>query len=185
MRVIAGKYKGRKLKQVPGTTTRPTTDKIKEAVFHKMGPYFQGGICLDLFAGSGSLAIEALSRGMNEAICIDQSKTAIRIIRENISALQLEKECYIYRNDALRALKILHRKQQTFDLICIDPPYDSPFYDRIITYIIENKMINDRGYMYVEYATEKQRIPRFNTFDIVFERTYSSTTSVLVLKNIT
>lgn len=182
MRVIAGKYKGRKLKQVPTTTTRPTTDKIKEAVFHKMGPYFQGGICLDLFAGSGALAIEALSRGMNEAICIDQSQTAIRTIRENVSALQLENECHIYRNDALRALKILHRKRQTFDLICIDPPYSSCIYEQVITYIVEQNMVNNNGYMYIEYASGKQRIPNINTFNIVFDRMYSSTTSVLVLK---
>lgn len=183
MRVIAGKCKGRKLKQVPGTSTRPTIDKIKEAVFHKIGPYFDGGTCLDLFAGSGSLAIEALSRGIDEAICIDSSQAAIRTIRKNVTDLQLKEQCHIYRNDALRALKTLHKKKKSFDLICIDPPYGSDIYEQVMTYIIEYKLVKEDGYIYIEYPSKKQLAFPLPLFDVTFARTYSSTTSVLVLKN--
>lgn len=184
MRVIAGKYKGHKLRQVPSNTTRPTTDKVKEAIFHKMGPFFNSGRCLDLFSGSGALAIEALSRGMEEAVCIDRSPVAIRTIKENIKKLQLENKCRIFRNDAYKALQILHKKRETFDLICIDPPYNKPVYERILTYIVKNDMINDGGYIYVEFTTDKHPDIEIESLQCIFERTYSSTTSVLLYEKV-
>src|SRR5690625_5258619 len=110
MRVIAGQFKGRRLKTVPGKNTRPTSDKIKEAVFHMMGPFFQGGQCLDLFAGSGSLGIEAYSRGMDSVTFIDHSNQAIKCIRTNVKELQMEDNSQIYRNDAFRAIHTLGKK---------------------------------------------------------------------------
>src|SRR5699024_11846585 len=97
MRVIAGTHRGRLLKAVPGDTTRPTTDKIKEAVFHMLGPFFQGGTCIDLFAGRGALGIEALSRGIDHAIFIDKSPKAIHTINRNLKVLQLVVQLEIYR----------------------------------------------------------------------------------------
>src|SRR5699024_7300375 len=120
----AGKYKGRQLKPVPGSETRPTADKIKEAVFHKMGPFFDGGNGLDLFAGSGSLGIEALSRGMDNMIFVDKSPKAIKVIRYHIELLKVQTNCEVYRNDALRALDIVSKKGERFSLILLDPPYD-------------------------------------------------------------
>src|SRR5690625_6269218 len=84
MRVIAGEFKGRKLKAVPGMNTRPTSDKVKEAVFHMMGPFFRGGTCLDLFAGSGSLGIDALSRGIDHVIFFDKLFKSNKCIYLNI-----------------------------------------------------------------------------------------------------
>src|SRR5690625_4127464 len=99
MRVIAGEFKSRHLKAVPGSNTRPTSDKIKESIFHMLGPFFEGGLCLDLFAGSGSLGIEALSRGMDKVIFVEKSSSAIRIIHKNVEMLKIESQCEIYRND--------------------------------------------------------------------------------------
>ncbi len=84
MRVIAGEYKGRPLKAVPGDNTRPTTDKVKESIFNIIGPYFDGGYCFDMFSGSGGLAIEAVSRGIDHAILSEKNNKAIKIIHENI-----------------------------------------------------------------------------------------------------
>lgn len=85
MRIIAGEYGGRRLKAVPGMKTRPTTDKVKEAMFNMIGPYFNGGKSLDLFAGSGGLSIEAVSRGITTATLIDHQYQAIKTIRDNIA----------------------------------------------------------------------------------------------------
>jgi 16S rRNA (guanine966-N2)-methyltransferase len=123
MRVVSGTCKGRALRAVPGNTTRPTTDKVKEAIFNMIGPYFEGGIALDLFAGSGGLGIEAVSRGLDKAIFIDRDHKAIQTIRENINTCQLEEKTEVYRNDADRALKALVKRDISFDFIFLDPPY--------------------------------------------------------------
>jgi 16S rRNA (guanine(966)-N(2))-methyltransferase RsmD len=123
MRVVSGTCKGKSLKAVPGNTTRPTTDKVKEAIFNMIGPYFEGGIALDLFAGSGGLGIESLSRGLEKAIFIDRDHKAIQTIYENLNACQLENQAEVYRNDADRALKALIKREVSFDYIFLDPPY--------------------------------------------------------------
>lgn len=123
MRIIAGERKGQPLKAVPGMNTRPTTDKVKEAIFNMIGPYFSGGICLDLYAGSGALGLEALSRGVERAIFIDHDKKAIETIRKNIEACRFESRTEVYRNQAKRALKALFKRKLTFTYVFLDPPY--------------------------------------------------------------
>src|SRR5690625_4822655 len=121
MRVIAGNLKGRILKTVPGKSTRPTSDKVKEAVFHMLGPFFEEGICLDLFAGSGSLGIEDISRGMEQAIFIEKNGKAVKTIEENIKLVNIKDRVEIIRMDAYRSLRVLGKRQNQFDLIFIDP----------------------------------------------------------------
>src|SRR5690606_38226907 len=123
MRVITGEYGGRRLKAVPGENTRPTTDKIKESLFNMIGPYFDGGNCLDLFAGSGGLAIEAVSRGMDKAVLIDKAPAAIKVIQENIAVTKEEEKFKVIRGDAARVINNLKSEQQVFDLVFLDPPY--------------------------------------------------------------
>lgn len=123
MRVISGSYGGRKLISVPGKSTRPTSDKVKESIFNIIGPYFDGGICLDLFAGSGGLAIEAISRGMDHAVLIDNDISAIKTIKENIAMTKEANKYDVYRNDANRAIEMLAVKSKQFNLLFIDPPY--------------------------------------------------------------
>ena len=103
MRVIAGKYKSRQLKAVPTKLTRPTTDKNKENLYNMIGPYFDGGICLDLFAGSGGLGIEALSRGMDELYAVDKQYKAFQVIRENINSLKIT-NAHVIKADYRKAL---------------------------------------------------------------------------------
>jgi 16S rRNA (guanine966-N2)-methyltransferase len=123
MRVIAGEARGLQLKAVPGKTTRPTTDKVKEAMFNIIGPYFDGGKALDLYAGSGALGIEALSRGMESCIFVDQNKQAIATIHANLSHTGYTDKAEVYRNDSLRALKAVGKRDVAFELILLDPPY--------------------------------------------------------------
>lgn len=123
MRVVAGEYGGRRLNAVPGRKTRPTTDKVKEALFSSIGPYFDGGRCLDLFAGSGGLGIEAVSRGMDHAVMVDRQYAAITVIRKNIAVTKQPAKFTVLKNDANRALKALAQEGQQFDLVLLDPPY--------------------------------------------------------------
>lgn len=151
MRVVAGKYGGRRIKDVPGKSTRSTTDKVKEATFHRIGPYFDGGICLDLFAGSGALGIEAISRGMDHTYFIDSHPKAIKIIHENINALNIEQHSTVKRMDAKRALDQFKKSNQYFDLILIDPPYHSTMYENILHKIDTYGLLKDDGLIYCEH----------------------------------
>lgn len=128
MRVIAGKYKGHRIQAVPNKLTRPTTDKVKEALFQIIGPFFDQGICLDLFAGSGALGIEAISRGMEKAIFVDKQPKAISVIHTNVRQLGIDSQVEIYRNDALRALKAIKKRELKLDMIFLDPPYQKKYH---------------------------------------------------------
>ena len=100
MRVIAGEHNGRQLPPVPNRLTRPTTDKVKEALFQIIGPFFEGGQALDLFAGSGGLGIEALSRGLDHCVFVDKHPKAIQTIYENLKSLNIEEQAEVFRTDA-------------------------------------------------------------------------------------
>lgn len=123
MRVIAGELKGRALSAVPGKGTRPTTDKVKESIFNMIGPYFSGGLALDLYAGTGGLGIEALSRGIERVIFVDADAKAVSIVKGNLEKMQMTKRAEVYRNDSARALKALTKRDLKFDAVFLDPPY--------------------------------------------------------------
>jgi 16S rRNA (guanine966-N2)-methyltransferase len=151
MRVISGSARGRTLQAVPGSNTRPTTDKVKEALFSMIGPYFAGGLALDLFAGTGGLGIEALSRGMDRAIFVDTQAQSIPVIRRNLEATHLTEQAEVYRNDALRALKVLHKHERTFDLVFLDPPYRLAIIPECIHYLLAQDMIQDGAFIVCEH----------------------------------
>lgn len=123
MRVIAGEHRGRKLAAVHGSGTRPTTDKVKESIFNMIGPYFDGGWALDLYAGTGSLGIEALSRGADKAVFVERDAKAFSVVKQNVSACRLDAYAEMYRMDADRAIRQLAKREQPFDLVFLDPPY--------------------------------------------------------------
>lgn len=123
MRIVAGEYGGRRLRAVPGMKTRPTTDKVKEAVFNVLGPYFDGGQSLDLFAGSGGLSIEGVSRGIDHAVLIDKQGAAIKTIKQNIEVTKEPAKFTVIKRDAELAVKHLQAQGQSFDLVYFDPPY--------------------------------------------------------------
>jgi 16S rRNA (guanine(966)-N(2))-methyltransferase RsmD len=123
MRVIAGTLGGRRLKAPPGRATRPTSDRVKEALFAMLGTV-EGARVMDLFAGSGALGIEALSRGAELAVFVERDARALRALRENLAALGLEDGAEVRRREALAALRDARERQETYDLLLIDPPYD-------------------------------------------------------------
>ena len=154
MRVVSGRFKGRVIKAVKGSNTRPTTDKIKESIFNMIGPYFDGGLALDLYGGSGNLGIEALSRGIEKGIFVDRENAAIQQIRQNISELGLEGQAEIYRNDAFKALKALTKRELAFDLVFLDPPYKGQRINEILEFIEEHGLLNNDGIIMAECLKE-------------------------------
>lgn len=155
MRVIAGKFKSRKLKSVDSSLTRPTTDKNKENLFNMIGPYFNGGICLDLFGGSGGLGIEAVSRGMAELYSVDKQYKAFSIIRENIKSLGIEDIAHVYKLDYQKALNQFDEMNLKFDLVILDPPYGMKINKKILDFLNQHQMLNENCLVVVEDLNEE------------------------------
>ncbi len=123
MRVIAGRYGGRRLKAPAGRTTRPTSDRVREALFAMLGEIADMH-ALDLFAGTGALGIEALSRGAERVVFVERDSAAIAALRANLAALGCsEEQAQVRRQDAHAALKTARERKETYDLVLIDPPY--------------------------------------------------------------
>jgi 16S rRNA (guanine966-N2)-methyltransferase len=124
MRVIAGELGGRRLRAPPGDVTRPTSDRVREALFSMLGDV-AGARALDLFAGSGGLGIEALSRGAEHVVFVERDRSSARVLQANLAALAIAPEAaQVRRADALQALQSARRRKETYDLVFIDPPYD-------------------------------------------------------------
>lgn len=119
MRVIAGRFRSRKLKSLPGLDVRPTPDRLREALFNVLSPRINSMVFLDAFAGTGAVAIEALSRGASDAIVIERNARALGVLRENLNALGIEDEVTVVRGNAVTLLP-----NYKADIAFIDPPYD-------------------------------------------------------------
>ncbi len=137
MRVVAGKFKGRPLKSLPGNNTRPTTDKVKGAIFNMIGPYFSGGVALDLYGGSGSLGIEAVSRGCTQAVIADMNQGAIKIIKENVSLTKEGEHFLVWKTRDKQTLKKAAENNLQFSLVFLDPPYAKQKIQEIISLLLE------------------------------------------------
>lgn len=184
MRVIAGTMKGRKLKAVPGKETRPTTDKVKESVFQMMGPFFDGGNCLDLFAGSGGLGIEALSRGMTSAVFVDKQQSAVQTLRDNIAMLGIEDQTEVFRADAFRALQAAAKRELVFDLILLDPPYKKVDYERLVREICALGLIGPDGIIYCEHDPA-EKLPVGDDFlHIIKQIKISNTIAITIFRKV-
>ena len=151
MRVISGDKRGRRLKEPKGMETRPTTDQVKEAMFSILQFELEGKEVLDLFAGTGQLGIEALSRGAKRAVFCEESPAALKIIGENLKICGLEDRARVCRGDALRLLPGLG----SFDIILIDPPYASDYYEKCLKTIIE--IDNLREHFGVEFENDEKK----------------------------
>lgn len=155
MRVIAGTKRGHKLNAVPGSSTRPTTDRVKEAIFNMIGPFFTGGCGLDLFAGTGGLGIEALSRGLERVVFIERDRKALEVIHKNLAAVHFSEQAGVYRGDALKLLYVLAQREAPFDVIFLDPPYVQKKLPLLLAQIGRHHLLSDTGVVVVEYPREQ------------------------------
>jgi len=155
MRVISGLAKGRKLEEPEGHRIRPTTDMVKESVFNIIQFDIEGRRILDLFAGTGQLGIEALSRGAGSAVFVDESLDAVKLVKGNLKKMDFEQPVSVVRGDALSFIK---SSKEHFDVIFLDPPYETPLIDKSLQKIIEFDILNENGIIICETKKEA-RLP--------------------------
>jgi 16S rRNA (guanine(966)-N(2))-methyltransferase RsmD len=179
MRIIAGKYRGSKLNTLEGLKTRPTLDGTKEAIFSSLGGYIPGFVVLDIFGGSGALSLESLSRGAVKAYIIDNNIDAINIIKSNAAKLKVGNELVVYHAEYKNVLEKM--KHMKFDLVFIDPPFRMKVIDEIISFLIDNDMIAEEGYIMAEYPMEDVVEKQYDGFNVKLCRRYSSS-EVLILE---
>lgn len=151
MRIISGKYKSKKIDALNSNDTRPTTDKVRENIFNILGSV--DGSVLDLFAGSGGLGIEALSRGCDAAVFIDGAKDAVKILYKNTE--DLDDDIEIFRNDYMRALKALSKRERQFDYIFVDPPFNKGLVDKVLVGILSCGVLKPEGTIVVESSKDE------------------------------
>mgnify|MGYP003548425813 CR=1 FL=1 len=176
MRVVAGDRKGMPLKALPGNNTRPTTDKVKESIFNMIGPFFDGGVALDLFAGSGGLGLEALSRGIERTIFVEKDRKAFSIVKENVAKCRYDDQVEIFCNDAVRAVKALVKREDVvFDVVLFDPPYHKVEYYDLVRVLIDHGKVDDKGVIMCEHANDVTLPEAYGPFTCVRRETYGST----------
>lgn len=152
LRVITGKYKGRKLEAPEDYNVRPTTDKVKEAVFDILMNDIYGSTCCDLFAGSGSLGIEALSRGAQMCWFCDSDRNSIRLIKKNISIVGASSEARVVTGDYKKCLRKIDGK---IDIFFVDPPYESGLYETVLSQIDILDLLSDEGIIITEHDSRQ------------------------------
>jgi len=174
MRVIAGIAKGTKLLSPKGLHTRPTSDRIKEALFNIIADRASGARALDLFAGSGSLGIEALSRGAQEVTFVESSPKAVDAIRKNLKKTAFSEKGIVFKGFAKGFLKDLAGKNKKFELIFLDPPYKIDFnvLNSIFKGIVESKALSSCGLIVLEYSSRRDFVCLEEGLELRFTRKY-------------
>ena len=157
MRIISGTMRGTKLYTLEGDNTRPTLDRVKEALFSKINFEIQDATILDLFAGSGALGLESLSRGAEKVFLCDNSRDAIKIINQNIEKTKTKDKVSLLNMDYKKALEELRIQKIKFDIVFLDPPYKTDFAENATKYIVENKLLKEDGFIVLE-TDEKERV---------------------------
>ena len=176
MRIITGKAKGIVLKTPIGEATRPTAERVKEAVFSMLQFDIEGRSILDLFAGSGQMGLEALSRGALEATFVDKSKDAVKLIKENITKTKLLDNATVFQSDYLDFIR--RNSGKKFDIFIIDPPYKLDMYNPALKALLSYDMIKSTSFIVCESGTDEI----FNNdtdlqqrFDIAKQNKYGNT----------
>ena len=150
MRIIAGEARGRKLKSMKGLDTRPTADRVKEALFSILTPVLAGANFLDLFAGTGSIGMEAISRGAGSCVFVESRDICIRVIQENLALCGFSDRAQVWRGNALNFLKHSGANFQPYDLIYVDPPYDTGLVEKSLALIATGGWLSEEGWVIVE-----------------------------------
>ena len=162
MRVISGKYKGKKLDGFNINGTRPTMDRVKESLFASISPYLENSVCLDLFAGSGALGIEALSNGASKCYFVDNSKEIFPILKKNLEGISNSIALF---EDYLQALDNINEK---IDIVFLDPPYPKKLIGKALTSILEKDILSSKALIICEYEDEVFDCP----LEIIKEKKY-------------
>ena len=180
MRVITGKARGVALKTPDGMATRPTSDRVKEALFSVIQFDIPGSRVLDLFGGTGQLGIEALSRGAKSAVFVDAAESACKLIQENLKKTKLAEDAKVVRSDYMEYLR---RCKETFDIIFLDPPYAEVFLENSLNFISEIDILQTNGIIVTERPLDKELPWNFLGFTRSKDYKYGNTLITLFRKN--
>lgn len=176
MRIIAGKARGRKLIPPATMETRPTLDRVKEAMFSIIQGYIPDAVAIDVFAGTGSLGLEAASRGAKEVYLIDKSSSTFPLLKQNIENLKLENICTPLNMDSYEALKMLNKKGIVFDIIFIDPPYCKEMIPEAMKIIKANNMLGENGIIVTKIDSIEEIYDGYKDIKLIQSRKYGNTT---------
>lgn len=168
MRIISGKYAKRNLFTLKSQKTRPTSDKVKESLFNSLGQFFDGGQVLDLYAGSGALGIEAVSRGYDHAVLNDINYKAVQIIKKNVALTKEGERFSVYKKSAHTLLKVLAEQGTKFDLVFLDPPYAKQKMVTDMKEMFDNDLLNDDAIVVAETDDETD-LPNISNFELLKE----------------
>lgn len=157
MRIIAGKYKGKVLSEFELSSTRPTSDLVRGAIFNMLGEKVNGCTFLDLFAGTGAMGIEAVSRNAKQVVFVDNNQESINLIKKNTTFLK-ENNFKIKKSDCFEALKELSNSQYCFDIIFIDPPYKTDLAEKCIKQIVKHDLLQNGGLVVWEHDETKNSL---------------------------
>ena len=175
MRIITGIAKGCKLKAPKGMITRPTADRVKESLFSIIQSKLYDAEVLDVFAGSGNLGLEALSRGAKSTFFVDQSQDSVRTIKENAQHTKLIDKCTIYKMDVLVALRKFMHLKFMFDILFCDPPYNKGFGEKVLFALDEVPILESDALVVIEHAKEDGLTEELNHLTVVKKQIYGST----------
>jgi len=176
LRVIGGICKGRKLKSVRGITTRPTADRMRESLFNIIASKIPDAMILDLFAGTGALGIEALSRGAKYSVFIENNNNALSIINENILLCQMSEKAKTIQWDIVKNLKCIESANPPFDIVFIDPPYKKKIIKKTIENLRKTDSLKKKTDIIVEHSSEEVLQEEFTGYRILDQRKYGKTT---------
>ncbi len=180
MRVIAGSAKRIQLKTIEGLETRPTTDRIKETLFNMISEYLADSKFLDLVSGSGAIGIEALSRGAESAVLVEQNPKAVKCIQENLRLTKLDSKAEVLSTDVLSALRRLEGRKK-FDYIFMDPPYDQLLEKKVLEYLQESSLLSEDALIIVEASLETDfSYVHELGFSIVKEKIYKTNKHIFI-----
>ncbi|MCR5176715.1 MAG: 16S rRNA (guanine(966)-N(2))-methyltransferase RsmD [Anaerovibrio sp.] len=176
MRIITGSARGCNLKTPRGMATRPTSDRVKESLFSILGSEVLGKKVLDIFAGTGGLGLEALSRGAESACFIDAATADI--ITFNARHTRLSDKAEIIRGDVFAGMGRLERNGQRFDLVFCDPPYHKGLWERAITWLDDSKLLQDKALIVVEQGGDENELPELSHMRLLRNQKYGRTTQI-------
>ncbi|HUT51783.1 MAG TPA: 16S rRNA (guanine(966)-N(2))-methyltransferase RsmD [bacterium] len=175
MRVTSGNNKGRRLKTRTGNQTRPTSDRVRAAIFDILPLDISGAVVLDLYSGSGAMGIEALSRGAGQALFVDSSRDSIRVIRENLELMGLGDRCRLMNKRAAPALRLLGAEGSRFDLVFLDPPYPSGEAKKALELLAGLDVLTDEAIVVAEHDVDHELGASFGPLARVARREYGRT----------
>lgn len=176
MRIIAGLAKGRKILSPEGMETRPTLDRIKESIFNIIQNYVVDSTVLDVFAGTGSLGLEAISRGAHECSLVDKGANTFELLKKNVELLKFSDKCICYNMDSYTVLKNFVTQNKKFDIIFIDPPYAKEMIPPAISIISDNLLLNKEGIIVTKIDSKETIFEGDSKIILVDYRVYGNTT---------